>query len=309
MCMFTRGASTRHSRDAATPPGLVTPTGMTTSSVLNPTSDCPASDSLDRVLPGHRYSLVVTSDRDHREAAQRLRYRVFTAEPGFGMPADHSGLDADHFDAFCDHLLVRDNTTDTFVGCYRMLPPDAARAAGGYYTETEFELAALDPQGRGVVEMGRACVAPEHRSGSVLSLMWAGILHYLELTGHEWVMGCVSVPMREHPGAIAGSNVRAVRDMLLSRHAIDPSEWVRPLRPVFVDGTSLDRIDPPARPSLPPLLRGYLRLGASICGEPAHDPDFGVADFVALLGLRHANTRYLERLRSASEALDTGVLA
>src|SRR5574340_595347 len=281
---------------------------MTISSVLNPASDRPGSDALGRVLSGPRYSLVVTSDRDHREAAQRLRYQVFTAEPGFTVPAGHGGLDADRFDEFCDHLLVRDKTSDTFVGCYRMLSPAAAQAAGGYYTETEFDLTALDPQGRGVVEMGRACVAPDHRSGSVLSLMWAGILHYLELTGHEWVMGCVSVPMREHHGAVAGSNVRAVRDLLLSRHATDPSEWVRPLRPVGVDGTSLDRIDPPVRPSLPPLLRGYLRLGASICGEPAHDPDFGVADFVALLGLRHANKRYLERLRSASEALDAEVL-
>lgn len=72
----------------------------------------------------------------------------------------------------------------------------------------------------------------------------------------------------------------------------------------MVDGRGLDELAAPARPKLPPLLRGYLRLGAEICGEPAHDPDFGVADFVALLGLETINTRYLERLQSAAGAMD-----
>ncbi|WP_064077609.1 GNAT family N-acetyltransferase [Prescottella equi] len=251
-----------------------------------------------------RYSLLVSSDREHRSAAQALRYRVFAAEPGFVIPASDDRLDADRFDDFCDHLLVRDNATDEFVGCYRMLPPDAAIAAGGYYTATEFDLEALDPTGRRVVEMGRACVDAEHRSGSVLALMWAGILHYLQLTGHDTVMGCVSVPMQDRPDAVAGANVRGVRDFLLGRHAAEPSSWVRPLRPVRVDGRPLDDIAAPLRPAVPPLLRGYLRLGAKICGEPAHDPDFGVADFVALQTLHDADTRYLERLQRAAATLE-----
>ncbi len=214
-----------------------------------------------------RYSLLVSSDREHRLAAQALRYRVFAAEPGFVIPASDDRLDADRFDDFCDHLLVRDNATDEFVGCYRMLPPDAAIAAGGYYTATEFDLEALDPTGRRVVEMGRACVDAEHRSGSVLALMWAGILHYLQLTGHDTVMGCVSVPMQDRPDAVAGANVRGVRDFLLGRHAAEPSSWVRPLRPVRVDGRPLDDIAAPLRPAVPPLLRGYLRLGRRSAGS------------------------------------------
>ncbi len=251
-----------------------------------------------------RYSLLVSSDREHRLAAQALRYRVFAAEPGFVIPASDDRLDADRFDDFCDHLLVRDNATDEFVGCYRMLPPDAAIAAGGYYTATEFDLEALDPTGRRVVEMGRACVDAVHRSGSVLALMWAGILHYLQLTGHDTVMGCVSVPMQDRPDAVAGANVRGVRDFLLGRHAAEPASWVRPLRPVRGDGRPLDDIAAPVRPAVPQLLRGYLRRGAKICGEPAHDPDFGVADFVALQTLHDADTRYLERLQRAAATLE-----
>ncbi|WP_242676844.1 GNAT family N-acyltransferase [Rhodococcus sp. ABRD24] len=253
---------------------------------------------------GNRYSLIVSSDAEHRVAAQRLRYRVFGAEPGFVIPDSPEQLDADRFDTFCDHLLVRDNASDEFVGCYRMLPPDAAVAAGGYYTATEFDLTALDPAAHRIVEMGRACVDMRHRSGSVLALMWAGILHYLQLTGHDTVMGCVSVPMQDAPDAVAGANVRGVRDVLLSRHAADRSRWVRPLRPVRADGRPLEDIAAPLRPSVPPLLRGYLRLGAKICGEPAHDPDFGVADFVALQSRHDADVRYLERLRRASAAIE-----
>ncbi|ONM49264.1 GNAT family N-acetyltransferase [Nocardia donostiensis] len=253
-----------------------------------------------------RYALIVSSDLEHRTAAQRLRYDVFAAEPGFRIPDNGTGLDADRFDEHCDHLLVRDETTEQFVGCYRMLPPDKVGATGGYYTATEFDLTRLDPTGHRIVEMGRACVVPEHRNGSVLTLMWAGILHYIQLTGYDWVMGCVSVPMQNSPAEPAGVNVRGVRDLLLARHACDPQRRVRPYRPVVVDGTPLDELPAPARPALPPLLRGYLRLGAEICGEPAHDPDFAVADFVALLGLATINTRYLDRLRGAAASFDSG---
>ncbi|WP_280492891.1 GNAT family N-acetyltransferase [Nocardia asiatica] len=274
---------------------------MTISSVL--TAPARATD------PGEeraRYSLVVSSDRDHRVAAQRLRYNVFANEPGFQIPDDGTGLDADHFDEHCDHMLVRDDATGEFVGCYRMLPPDRAAAAGGYYTATEFDLTQLDPEGMRIVEMGRACVVPDHRNGSVLTLMWAGILHYIQLTGYEWVMGCVSVPMQDTPADAPGVNVRGVRDLLLGRHASDPERRVHPYNPVVVEGKTLDELTPPSRPKLPPLVRGYLRLGAEICGEPAHDPAFAVADFVVLLGLDTINTRYLDRLQEAAATLDGG---
>ena len=270
---------------------------MTTLSVLSPPSRI-----VDDIETRPRYSLVVTSDREHRVAAQRLRYDVFATEPGFDIPVNEARLDADRFDDHCDHLLVRDDVTDEFVGCYRMLPPDAAKAAGGYYTATEFDLSDLAPLRPQVVEMGRACVRPEHRNGTVLSLMWAGILHYIQLTGYEWVMGCVSVPMQETPADLAGRHVRGVRDVLRAKHASPYA--ARPYNPVVVDGLTLDDMVAPIRPKMPPLLKGYLRLGATTCGEPAHDPDFGVADFVALLGLHQVNRRYLERLQEAAAALD-----
>lgn len=248
-----------------------------------------------------RYTLIVSSDADHRIAAQRLRYNVLAAEPGFTVPDAGTGLDADRFDEHCDHVLVRDEITDEYVGCYRMLPPDRVAAAGGSYTAAQFDLTNLDPQDLQIVELGRACVAPGHRNGSVLTLLWTGIGRYLELTGYNQLIGSASVPMQNSPTEPAGVNVRGVRDLLLDRHACAPEKRVHPYRPVVVDGVALDDLPAPARPRLPPLLNGYLRLGAEICGEPAHNAGFAVADFVVLLGIDTINTRYLERLRAAVE--------
>ncbi|KWX67224.1 GNAT family N-acetyltransferase [Mycobacterium sp. NAZ190054] len=252
-----------------------------------------------------RYSLLLCTDADSIEAAQRLRYDVFSTEPGFTLTGDggSGGLDADRFDEYCDHLLVRDEATGELVGCYRMLPPPGAIAAGGLYTATEFDVTALDPLRPSLVEMGRAVVRAGHRNGAVVLLMWAGILAYLDHSDYDYVAGCVSVPVADPDGdSPPGSRLRGVRDFVGRRHAAPAEYTVHPYRPVTVDGRSLDDIEPPTRLSVPPLMRGYLRLGAQVCGEPAHDPDFGVGDFPALLGKRDADTRYLRRLRSVGMA-------
>ncbi len=184
-----------------------------------------------------------------------------------------------------------------------MLPPSGAIAAGGLYTATEFDVRAFDALRPSLVEMGRAVVRDGHRNGAVVLLMWAGILAYLDRCDYDYVTGCVSVPV-ETEGEAAGSRIRGVRDFVLKRH---PARYrVRPYRPVRIDGRPLDDIAPPARPSIPPLMRGYLRLGARACGEPAHDPDFAVGDFCVLLGKGEADTRYLKRLRSVSVAAEMG---
>ncbi|WP_156689757.1 GNAT family N-acetyltransferase [Mycobacterium sp. Marseille-P9652] len=257
---------------------------------------------------GPHYSLLLSTDPAMVEAAQRLRYDVFTSTPGFALPtADGSRghIDVDRFDEYCDHLLVRDDDTGELVGCYRMLAPAGAIAAGGLYTETEFDLHAFDGLRPSLVEMGRAVVRDGHRNGGVVLLMWAGILAYLDRYGYDYVTGCVSVPIGgDDDGDAPGSQLRGVRDFIVARHAAPPQYRVRPFRPVVVGGVPLDDIPAPPRPTVPPLMRGYLRLGAQVCGEPAHDPDFGVGDFCVLLDKRKADTRYLKRLRSVSAAAE-----
>lgn len=249
-----------------------------------------------------RYSLLLSTDPALIEAAQRLRHHVFTSEPGFALTQTTDGLDADRFDEHCDHLLVREDNSGEIVGCYRMLPPPGAIAAGGLYTATEFDVQGLDALRPSLVEMGRAVVRDDHRNGGVVLLMWAGILAYLDRCGYDYVTGCVSVPVAGADDTAPGSQIRGVRDFVRRRHAAPAEYTVYPYRPVSVDGRGLDGIDPPARVGVPPLMRGYLRLGAQVCGDPAHDPDFGVGDFPALLDKRQADIRYLKRLRSVGAA-------
>jgi putative hemolysin len=280
--------------------------GVSTPSVLIPADE--PDGSATRPWDKPRYSLLLSTDAELIEAAQRLRFEVFSSEPGFGLQqaagADGgAGSDTDRFDQYCDHLLVREENSGELVGCYRMLSPPGAIAAGGLYVGSEFDVRALDPLRPSLVDMGRAVVRQDHRNGVVVLLMWAGILAYLDRYGYDYVTGCVSVPLSAGSEA-PGAHLRGVRDYVLSRHAAEPQHWVYPHRPVLIDGRHLDDIDAPPRPAIPALMRGYLRLGARICGEPAYDPDFDVGDFPALLDKRSADTRYLRRLRSVSAAAE-----
>ncbi len=285
---------------AVAPSDCATVLAMSTASVLI-APDQPADSA-----GTPRYSLLLSTDSDLIDAAQRLRHDVFTSEPGFTLAGAANGRDADRFDEYCDHLLVREENSGELVGCYRMLPPPGAIAAGGLYTATEFDVRGLDALRPSLVEMGRAVVRTDHRNGAVVLLMWAGILAYLDRCGYDYVTGCVSVPVAGEGDP--GSQIRGVRDFVSRRHAAPAEFTVVPYRPVILDGRTLDDIEPPVRPTIPALMRGYLRLGAQVCGEPAHDPDFGVGDFPALLDKRRADTRYLTRLRSVSAASEAVTL-
>jgi putative hemolysin len=230
-----------------------------------------------------RYSLLVAREGEEVVAAQRLRHRVFAGEMGAVLHSAVPGLDVDGFDEHCDHLVVREDDTGEIVGCYRMLPPERAREAGMLYSETEFDLRNLAPLRSALVETGRSCVHPGHRGGAVVGLVWAGIARYMYLSGHNWLAGCASVPL--HDG---GTLAAGVWDTVRRKHLAPAGYRVRPLRPWDPSG-----IEVAGRTPLPPLLKGYLRLGAWVCGAPAHDADFGVADLFVLLGLDRVDPRYL----------------
>ncbi|WP_405571692.1 GNAT family N-acetyltransferase [Streptomyces phaeochromogenes] len=235
-----------------------------------------------------RYTVTLARDEADVRAAQRLRHDVFAGEMGALLSSSQTGLDVDAFDAYCDHLLVRDTTTGQAVGTYRLLPPDRAAIAGRLYSEGEFDLGPLAGIRSGLVEVGRSCVHPDHRDGAVIGLIWAGIARYMVDGGHEWLAGCCSIPLADG-GALAAGTWDRVRDKHLA-----PEEYrVRPVLPWSAEGVAR-----PARTELPPLLRGYLRLGAWVCAEPAHDPDFGVADLYVLLSMRRVNPRYLRHFLS-----------
>lgn len=237
-------------------------------------------------------ALVVTLARtqDDVRAAQRLRWQVFVEELGARVDTPEPGLDADGFDPYCDHLLVRHAGDGEVVGTYRMLPPERVARAGGFYAESEFHLTRLLGLRRRMVEVGRACVRADHRRGGVISLLWSGLLRYLVDGGHEFAVGCASIGL--------GGDMRpaaALCRRVLSEY-LSPPDWrVFPRRPLPCD----PRSDVEPAP-LPPLLKGYLRLGALVCGEPAWDPAFNTADVLLLLPVERINHRHAARLLRAA---------
>ncbi|MFF1515800.1 GNAT family N-acetyltransferase [Streptomyces sp. NPDC058305] len=235
-----------------------------------------------------RYTVTLARDEADVRAAQRLRHDVFAGEMGALLNTPQPGLDIDAFDAYCDHLLVRDTVTGQVVGTYRLLPPERAAIAGRLYSESEFDLGPLAAIRPGLVEVGRSCVHPDHRDGAVIGLIWAGIARYMVEGGHEWLAGCCSVPLADGGTLAAGT-----WDRVRHKHLAPEEFRIRPLRPWNPEG-----IARPARTELPPLLRGYLRLGAWVCAEPALDADFGVADLYVLLSMRRVNPRYLRHFLS-----------
>ncbi len=213
--------------------------------------------------------------------AQRLRYKVFAEEMGAQLSGT-GGLDEDGFDAFCDHLLVRDSQSNQVIGTYRMLNPQKANEAGGYYSAGEFDLSRIEHLFDRTVEIGRACVHKDYRTGGTITLLWAGLARYMQMHRLEYMIGCASVPMNDGGHAATSLYYKLMDDYM------SPTDYrVFPHNPLPV--SLLNRN---LQVACPPLLKGYLRLGAYICGAPAWDPYFNTADMLIMLPLDRINPRY-----------------
>ncbi|HVN64962.1 MAG TPA: GNAT family N-acyltransferase [Candidatus Binataceae bacterium] len=241
------------------------------------------SQSSQRNRPRFETALAI-SEAEVLEA-QRLRYRVFALEMGASMPHAEAGLDRDEFDPFCEHLIVREAESHRVVGTYRMLSAAQATHTGGFYSQREFfldEIATLSPK---MVELGRACVDPDYRTGAVIATLWAGLCSFILERRYEYVIGCGSVPLNDG-GRLAAS----IYDRMRFGYLSPPHLRAYPRCPFPLDVAEIDP-DPP----LPPLLKGYLRLGAYVCGEPARDTAFKTADMLIMLPMQRLNPRYLSR--------------
>ncbi len=236
------------------------------------------------------FSLRLADGADQIRQAQRLRYEVFGVEMGARLDSAASGLDQDRFDRLCDHLLVCERASGRVVGTYRMLPPTRVAQAGGWYCAAEFDVTRLWPRRADIVEVGRACVAPEYRTGLVIALLWSGLMRYARAHRAAHLIGCASLDTGD------GGHLAATICRRLLRDHLAPNDWrVAPRRAFVLEGWR----EVPDAP-LPGLIKGYLRLGAEVCGEPAWDPAFRSADLLVRLEIARANPRYVDRLLRAA---------
>ncbi|MBU3598580.1 GNAT family N-acetyltransferase [Polynucleobacter sp. AP-Basta-1000A-D1] len=222
------------------------------------------------------------SNTSEIKEAQRLRYKVFAEEMGANLPSNPENLDIDEFDAYCDHLLIRDQESLRVVGTYRVLPPHKALEIGRLYSDSEFDLSRLDHLRPKLVELGRSCVHEDFRSGAVIMALWSGLAQYMLKHDYEIMLGCASIPMAD------GGHFAASLYNSLSNDQMAPVEnHAFPRLPL-----PLERLNGGLDVEPPPLIKGYLKLGAKICSAPAWDPDFNTADVLTMLRLSEINPRY-----------------
>ena len=220
---------------------------------------------------------------DEVREAQRLRHQVFATELGARLTAPHgapSGHDIDVYDAYCEHLLVRtvpsvDGEPGEVIGTCRLLTPEAARRIGGLCSETEFDLTRLRSLRPKLVELGRSCVHPDWRSGSVILTLWSALIEFMHRNGLDTMIGCASIGMHDG-GHVAASLWEQLRHTHLA-----PIEWrVPPRLPLPVEELRRN-----LNVNAPALIRGCLRGGAKVLGPPAWDPDFNTADLPMMMRL------------------------
>jgi hypothetical protein len=242
----------------------------------------PVAEKVVTKLKRPAFQITWASNMSEVKEAQRLRYKVFAEEMGAKLPSNPENLDIDEFDAYCDHLLIRDQESLQVVGTYRVLPPHKALEIGRLYSDSEFDLARLDHLRPKLVEVGRSCVHEDFRSGAVIMALWSGLAQYMQKHEYEIMLGCASIPMGD------GGHFAASLYNSLSNDQMAPVEsHAFPRLPL-----PLERLNGGLAVEPPPLIKGYLKLGAKICSAPAWDPDFNTADVLTMLRLSDINPRY-----------------
>ncbi len=237
------------------------------------------------------------------DAAQALRYRVFYEEMAAKPSAEAARLrrDADEFDAVCDHLLVIDRTRESdgggVVGTYRVLRRAPAEAFGRFYSASEYDISALIAYRGEILELGRSCVDADYRNGLTMQLLWRFIAAYVYHYDIEIMFGCASLP---------GTDTEALAlplAYLHHFHLAPPALRPRALPERYVSMATLpaDAVDRKAAlAKLPPLIKGYLRLGGFVGDGAVIDHQFNTTDVSIVVKTELVTEKYIRHYERAS---------
>ena len=240
------------------------------------------------------FEVKIATEPSEIEQAQRLRFEVFNLELRKGLKSSYDrGLDVDEFDPYCDHLIVRDLNSGEVVGTYRLMRGAQARQNIGFYSEREFDLSRIKTLDGELMELGRSCSRRDFRDRALIPLMWEAITEQVRKHNVRHLFGCGSLYTTD------AAEVSAVYALLKSKYYAAEDYRVRPVDKCNFPGITGDvRIadEQGLFQRLPSLIKGYLRIGALVCGQPALDQEFGTADFFLLLDFGNLKEGYLTRL-------------
>lgn len=230
-------------------------------------------------------------------AAQRLRYEVFYKELGANPVGDNAAKEREFefYDDYCQHLIVVDNNDGQVVGTYRVLLDTTAKEKNiPLCTATEFDLGKLKATGGKIMEISRSCVKESHRSKSAINLLWKGIASFVFANEIDYLIGTPSFP---------GLDINAEKDSLAylnAFHAADESIRPRVLDQYYNPLPAVDKMSIDARRAfmaLPPLLKGYLRIGAVVADGVYIDHQFNCLDIAVVLPIAGVTDRYFNHYK------------
>ena len=240
------------------------------------------------------FEVKIATEPSEIGQAQRLRFQVFNIELNKGLKSSFErGLDVDEFDPYCDHLIVRDLRSGEVVGTYRLMRGAQARRHIGFYSEKEFDLTQIKKLDGELMELGRSCARKDFRDRALIPLMWEAIVEQVRAHNVRYLFGCGSLYSTDR------MEVSAMFSLLKKRYYASNSHRVLPVDKCRFDGLA-DNVmiddEQALFQKLPSLIRGYLRIGALVCGPPALDAEFGTTDFFLLLDFGSLKEEYLNRL-------------
>lgn len=245
------------------------------------------------LLETDHFMVRLAENHEDVEAAQRLRYEVFNLEQGRGLKnAEKYGIDFDEFDEYCLHLLAIDKKTRKVVGTYRAHLGCVANSAKGFYSSREYEIHGLYKIAEQCIELGRTCVSPEHRSGAVVALLWAGITEILKRANLRYMLGCVSLEETDPRTGWALHEYFARQSLVSEEFTVSPRPGFKLSKPPQQAIEKMLADEAALRKKIPPIFKGYLRIGGVVCGDPAFDREFGTIDFFMLVDVSKVPTRY-----------------
>lgn len=240
-----------------------------------------------------RFLVKIAKNHEEVEEAQRLRYEVFNLEQARGLKSSEKyGIDFDEFDEYCLHLLAMEKSSGKIVGTYRAHLGCIANSTRGFYSSKEYEIHGLYNIAEKCIELGRTCVSLEHRSGSVIALLWTGITELMVRAKLTYMLGCVSLEGTDPATGWAIYKYLSEKYSPSIDFKVIPRPGFKLARPTEERVSSILRDEAALKRNIPPLFKGYLRLGGHICGEPALDREFGTIDFFILVDITKVPDRY-----------------
>jgi putative hemolysin len=245
------------------------------------------------VVENSKYIIKTADSMSELLDVLAFRGRIFAEE--YNAPIASGALDIDRHDFQCDHLIIKTRDTDQIVGTYRML---CSRFTQDFYSSNEFSIGEFLSTEGVKLELGRACIAKEHRKGAVLHLLWRGVIQYAMETKADYLFGCSSVKTESYGASMVIRDDLEKNGNLCQQWSIEPVSKYR----FTIQDKMSDFVE---EVSIPPLLRTYIKAGAKVCAEPAYDREFHCLDYLTILKLDELKDNFERKYKGAGVCSDS----